>query len=294
MGTSKLDSNAVTRNIGIFAGRGSLPKELAEHLHAIGHAPHILGIIGETEPWIEDYDNQLFVWGRLGQFFKYLKTNDIKQVVFAGGITRPSLRVRDMDVGGLVSFSKVMAFMVGGDNSLLKGLIKLFDQHGVTVVGAHEIMPGLLTPSGMFFGKQPSKKAMLNIRKAFEACQMLGKLDIGQAAVAVGGRVVALEGIEGTDGMLERIYNMRSTGKLYEDGKHGVLVKTMKPEQDMRADLPSIGPQTIDHIVKAGLKGVAVEAGHSLLLDKKETLEKAKAAGVFIYGIDKDNMGNTP
>ena len=276
----------IIANVGIFAGRGSLPSELADHLRSIGHEPFILGIEGEVEPWINDYQNELFVWGKLGRFFKHLKSNNIKQVIFAGGVTRPTLRFRDMDWGGVVSLSKVMAFMVGGDNSLLTGLMKLFDQHGVKVIGAHEIMPELLTPKGLLFGRKPSKKALHNIDKAFEACKALGALDIGQAAVAVGGRVVAVEGIEGTDGMLERIASMRASGRLFEDGKHGVLVKTMKPDQDMRADLPTIGPQTIEGLIKAGLKGVAIEAGHSLLLEKQLTLELAKQAGVFVYGLE--------
>ncbi len=281
----------ITANVAIFAGRGSLPRELAAHLRNIGYEPFIVGIEGEVEPWITKYPHQLFVWGKLGQFFNYLKNNKIKQVVFAGGVTRPTLRFRDMDWGGVVSLSKVMAFMVGGDNSLFKGLIKLFDTHGVTVVGAHEIMPDLLTTLGLLFGRKPSKKAMININKAFKACKVLGALDIGQAAVAVGGRVVAVEGIEGTDGMLDRIASMRASGRLFEDGKHGVLVKTMKPDQDMRADLPAIGPQTIEGVIKAGLKGIAIEAGHSLLLEKEETLAKAKEAGVFVYGLEPDTNG---
>ncbi len=280
----------IIANVGIFAGRGSLPRELAEHLRTMGHEPFIVGIEGEVEPWINDFNNELFVWGKLGRFFKHLQSNNIKQMVFAGGVTRPTLRFRDMDWGGVVSLSKVMAFMVGGDNSLLTGLMKLFDQYGVTVVGAHDIMPELLTPKGLLFGRKPSKKALHNIDKAFEACKALGALDIGQAAVAVGGRVVAVEGIEGTDGMLERIASMRASGRLFEDGKHGVLVKTMKPDQDMRADLPTIGPQTIEAVIKAGLKGVAIEADHSLLLEKEETLAKAKQAGVFVYGLETGNI----
>ena len=290
MGTQHT-SLEIIANVAIFAGRGSLPLELAGYLRKIGHEPFIVGIEGEVEPWISDYNHELFVWGTLGRFFKHLKNNNIKQIVFAGGVTRPTLRFRDMDWGGVVSLSKVMAFMVGGDNSLLTGLIKLFDQHGVKVVGAHEIMPDLLTPSGLLFGRKPSKKAMTNIEKAFEACKVLGSLDIGQAAVAVGGRVVAVEGIEGTDGMLERIASMRASGRLFEDGKHGVLVKTMKPDQDMRADLPAIGPQTIEGVINAGLKGIAIEAGHSLLLEKEETLAKAKNAGVFVYGLEPDANG---
>ena len=281
----------ISANIGIVAGHGSLPKELAEYLRAIGHEPFLIGIESENVPWIGEYQHQVFAWGELGQFFKYLKKNNIKQVLFAGGMTRPVLKFKNMDWGGILSLSQVLAFMIGGDNSLLTGLIKLFAKNGVEVVGAHEIMPTLLATSGAIVGRKPPRKSMKNIEKAFEACKKLGELDIGQAAVAVGGRVVAVEGIEGTDGMLERIATMRSSGRLYESGQFGVLVKTMKPGQDMRVDLPAIGPKTIDGIVRAGLRGVAIEGGHSLILERNNTLQAAKKNGVFVYGLEQNYAG---
>jgi len=271
-------------NVAIVVGRGLLPCELVEGMIAQGRTPLLIGLEGEKEAWLDNYPHEMFVWGQLGRFFKHLKKHNIKQVLFAGGVTRPKLKLRNMDMGGILSLTRVMTFMIGGDNSLLSGLIKLFDSHGIEVIGPHQVLPELLAQSGTIAGRKPSGAALNNINKAFDACKKLGELDIGQAAVAVGGRVIALEGIEGTDGMLERVASMRESGRLYESGKHGVLVKTMKPDQDMRADLPAIGPRTIEMIEKAGLKGIAIEAGYSLILSRSETISAAKKAGVFIYG----------
>ncbi|MGI9351307.1 MAG: LpxI family protein, partial [Rhizobiaceae bacterium] len=173
-------------------------------------------------------------------------------------------------------------------NSLLSGVINLFEKRGIEVVGAHQIMPELLSGAGTIVGRAPPRKAMANIKKAAEASKELGRLDIGQAAVAVGGRVVAVEGIEGTDGMLERVASMRNTGRLYENGRFGVLVKTMKPGQEMRVDLPAIGPDTINRLAEAGLRGVAVESDRSLILERQKTLKLAKFHEIFIYGMDLD------
>ncbi len=118
---------------------------------------------------------------------------------------------------------------------------------------------------------------------------MLGRLDIGQGVVAIGGRIVALEGPEGTDGMLERVADMRKSGRISRRRK-GVLIKLCKPQQDERADLPSIGLATIDHAKQAGLAGIAIEAGRAFILDQEETLDKANFAGMFVIGIDRDEM----
>ena len=275
----------MTDRIAIITGRGALPKELAAGLAARSTPPFLVGIEGETEPWISDYPHKILGWGQFGSLFKTLAENGCGQVVLAGSVTRPSINVAKMDWGAIRSLPEVLAFMIGGDNSLLSGVIRLFEKRGIKVLGAHEILPGLLAGAGAICGRKPTGKALKNMEKAAEAAKVLGKLDIGQAAVAVGGRVVAAEGIEGTDGMLERTAEMRRTGKLYENGRHGVLVKTMKPGQEMRVDLPAIGPETVDRLAQAGLRGVAVEAGQSLILEREKTLRLAKFHDVFIFGM---------
>ena len=227
----------MTDNLALIVGRGALPRELAAGLSERGCTPYLIGIQGEAEPWIMDYEHAILEWGQLGSLFKLLEKIHCKRVIFAGSMTRPKLNVASFDWGGIKSLPEVFAFMIGGDNSLFSGLIKLFEKRGVAIVGPHEVMPELLCESGVIAGGKPPAKALVNIEKAVEAARLLGKLDIGQAAVAVGGRVVAAEGIEGTDGMLERTAQMRQTGRLYEQGRFGVLVKTMKPGQEMRVDL---------------------------------------------------------
>ncbi len=272
--------------LALIVGRGALPRELAAGIGRRGKPPYLIGIHGETEPWIEEYDHTILKWGQLGELFKLLSQLGCSRVIFAGSMTRPKLNISSFDWGGIKSLPEVFAFMIGGDNSLFSGLIQLFEKRGVAIVGPHEVMPELLSGAGAIVGRKPSAKAMRNIKKAVEASKLLGKLDIGQAAVAVAGRVVAAEGIEGTDGMLERTAQMRKTGRLFEQGRDGVLVKTMKPDQEMRVDLPAIGPGTIDRLAEAGLRGVAIEAGRSIILEREKTLRLAKFHNIFIYGME--------
>jgi DUF1009 family protein len=180
--------------------------------------------------------------------------------------------------------------MLGGDNTVLSGTIKLFETKGIEVVGAHQIAPSLLAPAGRVGALAPGAKDLAGIRQAFLACKALGAFDIGQGAVAEGGRVVAVEGLEGTDEMLARISSLRAAGRLSPKGRNGVLVKAMKPGQDMRADLPAIGPKTVENVAAAGLVGVALEAGSTLILEREATIAAAKRCKVFLYGIRPDEF----
>ena len=276
-----------SENIAVIAGGGNLPLEIASTLANNGNSPFIVGISGEADDWVTDYDHAVLSWGQIGKMFQLLKERNITKVTMAGGVSsRPEVSALKMDWGAIRSLPQILAFMLGGDNSLLSGVIALFEKHGVSVVGAHEIVPQLLASKGLIIGKKPSRKCLVNMEKAFEACKELGRLDIGQAAVAEVGRVVAVEGVEGTDGMIARIATMREDGKLPASAKEGVLVKTMKPNQDMRVDLPAIGPNTIEGVHKAGLKAIAIEAGRSFILSREETLKQAKQAGILIYGLE--------
>ncbi|MEM7067397.1 MAG: UDP-2,3-diacylglucosamine diphosphatase LpxI [Pseudomonadota bacterium] len=279
----------MSKNLAIIAGRGLLPRELANGASRSGQKPFLIGIEDEVEPWLSEFDHEILGWGQFGKLFSVLEQRNIGQVVLAGSVTRPKIKIAKMDWGAIRSLPQVLAFMIGGDNSLLSGVINLFESRGIEVVGAHEILPDLLVEKGPIVGRTPPKKALTNISKAVEAAKELGRLDIGQAAVAVGGRVVAVEGIEGTDGMLERVELMRRNGRLFENGRYGVLVKTMKPDQEMRVDLPAIGPDTINRLAEAGLRGVGVEAGQSFILDREKTLKLARFHEVFIYGLDPGN-----
>ena len=274
------------RNIAVICGYGNLPLEIAEGARMSGWEPFMVGIEGEAGDAIRAYDHEFLAWGQVGRLFRLLRQRGIREVVFAGGIhKRPDLFKLKLDFGAILTLPQALVFMLGGDNTVLSGLIRIFEKRGIAIVGAHEIAPGLLAGEGRIAGPRPGAGELAGIRLAFEACKALGRFDIGQAAVAEASRVVAVEGVEGTDALLERICALRETGRMPKTGKHGVLVKTMKPGQDMRADLPAIGPKTVTGVVRAGLKGIAIEAGHAIILEREATLAAATAAGIFIYGV---------
>ena len=175
-----------------------------------------------------------------------------------------------------------IAFFNGLDARLKMGSMKLTVK-GVTLVGPLSVAPELGLAEGLVAGSNPPAELQADMERAAEAARAIGKLDIGQAAAAVDGRVVALEGAEGTDGLLKRIAELRVAGRIAKSG--GVLVKCMKPAQDPRLDLPGIGPRTAAAARRAGLDGVAGEAGRALLVGRAETIAAFEEEGLFLVGI---------
>ncbi|MFK5979159.1 MAG: UDP-2,3-diacylglucosamine diphosphatase LpxI [Rhizobiaceae bacterium] len=285
MGTS----NSI-KNIAIIAGSGSLPIELAKGSVDAGIDPFLVGIRGVASSEVEQFPHQYLGFGQIGKLFDILHERDINHVVFAGGIKiRPDFSNLKLDWLTVKLLPKILSLMASGDNTLLSGVIDIFESKNISMVGAHEIAPQLLCEKGNVVGRVPGKTMLRNIRLGYDACKKLGSLDAGQAVIVEAGRVVALEGAEGTDAMIARVEELRRTGQMPIQGKHGVLVKTMKPGQDMRADLPSIGPDTIDNVKRAGLLGIALEAGCTLILDREKTLARARSEKIFIFGMVADD-----
>lgn len=272
------------KTVAIIAGNGSLPVELAIELENSGHKVFILGIADEAEPIIERFDHDYFHIGQVSKIFKLLRGKNVRDVTLAGGISRrPLLREMKLDIGAILSLPRVLGWLLSGDNAVLVGVIEGFKERGFIVRGAHELVPELLVKPGANTKKKPNDADLERIELGFNVARTLGQYDVGQAVVVVEKRVVALEGVEGTDAMLERVTALRMAGRLPKK-KGGVLIKCVKPGQDLRADLPSIGPNSIDKIVDAGLTGIGVEADLTLMISREETLKKANKNGVFIYG----------
>ena len=162
----------------------------------------------------------------------------------------------------------------------MRALIKEIEQEGMKVVGIHEIMPDILLKQGVLSKSKPDKQALADIKRGVEVALALGKLDVGQSVVVQQGLVLGLEGIEGTDELINRCAAYKRKG----DG--GVLVKLRKPQQEMRADLPTIGLKTIENAYKSGLRGLAVHAGNALIVDENETVALADKYKMFIIGIN--------
>lgn len=282
----KLDLAPGSR-IGIIAGGGTLPVEVAKGLVGQGHSPFVILAAGEVdrESDFAGYEQEKLRLEDIGSLFPLLRRRGISHLVLAGEIRRrPRLTDIPPTLGLLAIIPSVVMALARGDDGLLKVLTRSLEKRGITVVGAHEIIPELVAGEGTLTTLGPKQADWRDIEAGRTAAKAIGALDIGQAAIAIGGRAIALEGIEGTAGLLERTRQLRGHGRLAGKAR-GVLVKCAKPGQELRADLPSIGPQTVEAAHEAGLAGIAVEAGRSLILEGPTTMARANALGLFVIGL---------
>lgn len=273
--------------VALIAGSGQLPVDVAASLSKAGTPPLVIIIGGEAveRGQLETYKHRRLTLEELGELMPLLKKNRITHLVMAGGVSnRPRLAKIKWNLSLMRFLPKIAYALARGDNTVLSTIVAHFEKNGIKVVGPHEIVPDLLARQGPMTATRPKAADRRDIDAAREAALSIGKLDIGQAAIAIGGRVVAVEGIEGTDGLLERTRDLRQHGRI-AGTKRGVLVKYSKPGQEVRADLPTIGPATIDGAHAAGLAGVAVEAGRTFVLDFGRTIERADALGLFVVGL---------
>lgn len=281
--------------LALIAGNGVIPQQIAAALETAGRDFRIVAIKGEADEETRRKANAELGWGEVGRLYAFLKKTGCREVLLIGGVSkRPDFMSFIADFGTLKRLPKIIRALAGGDDSLLTKVIRLFEEEGFLVVGIRDVAPELLASSGVLGRVKPSKTEWHDLELALKATERLGELDIGQAAVAVGGRVIALEGAEGTDAMLQRCADLRSSGRVRARGRTGVLVKTAKPNQDLRVDLPTVGPKTIDLALAAGLSGIAVEARGALIADKADTLQKADAAGLFVVGVDRSFLSDGP
>ena len=281
--------------LAIVAGGGFLPLYVAEAARAAGENPFILRLKNEADQQWQGFDSAVIGVGDMAGLSSLLKTNAIDRVVLSGGVKRrPAFGEIRVNFKSLLKLPMaVKTLLGGGDDVVLKMVIGLIEAQGCHVIGAHEIAPDLLAETGSIGTVSPSADDWRDITRGAEAAEALGRLDVGQGAVAVGGRIVALEGVEGTDAMLERVAHLRAEKRISQHRK-GVLVKLCKPQQDVRADLPSIGRSTIENAKRAGLAGIAVEAGRALVIEREALIRAANEAGLFVVGIDRGLARGTP
>ncbi|AQX28125.1 MULTISPECIES: LpxI family protein [unclassified Bartonella] len=274
--------NSLSGRTAIIAGNGVLPIVVAQKLEKRRQNPFLVLLRGEADVALYRYEHCELSIVELVRLFKVLKAAEIHNVILAGGVKkRPSLLQLRPNWTTLSALSKLFKALRSGDDTLLKAFINIVENRGFCVVGAHEVVPDLLAPIECNLTLQrATPKQNADILLAVEAARLLGRLDIGQAAVAIDGRVIAVEDSKGTDDMLKRVQEMRERQQILLKG--GVLVKCAKPQQDHRVDLPSIGPTTVINAARAGLSGIAVEAKKSLILSLKKTIEEANKHSLFI------------
>ncbi|MBX3598447.1 MAG: UDP-2,3-diacylglucosamine diphosphatase LpxI [Rhizobiaceae bacterium] len=284
----KPETSAVSAPLtAIIAGGGRLPVELANALRAQDAPCYVVLLAGEVDH-PEDFSGLPQTTLELeaaGGLLAHLKARNVKRVVFAGTVGRRPKWTRLRPILPILAvLPKLIRALSKGDDGLLRSLVEYLESHGIEVIGAHDILPDLLVPEGVHTKLRPGTSDKRDIDAALEAALAIGALDIGQAAVAIGGRAIALEGIEGTDGLLARVAELRNHGRIA--GKSGgVLVKSVKPGQEWRTDMPGIGVKTVIGAAAAGLRGIAVVADSTLAMEFKELIKRADELGLFVVGL---------
>ena len=215
--------------------------------------------------------------GATNEAIAVLKAENVDTIVLAGSVHRPNVLEMKPDMRTLQLFARLGPAALG-DDALLRAVAEEIEKEGFQILGAHEVDPGLITTEGVLTAKKPSPENEEDLRYGIKAAKTLGALDIGQTAVVQQGVVLGLEAVEGTDALLKRCKDLR------KKGRGGVLVKGCKPQQDNRLDLPTVGLRTVQLAYEAGLEGIAVEAGASLIVDREETVAAADKFGIFLKG----------
>jgi DUF1009 family protein len=276
----------ISSPIGLIAGGGVMPFAVADSLISRGVNPVLFALKGACDPAaVERFRHHWISVGQVGRAMKLFRAENCRDLVFIGTLVRPALSEIRLDWGTLRVIGRVWAAFRGGDDHLLSGIGRILEQDGFRMVGIKDVAPDLLMPEGCLTRATPDENAAADIARGRDVLRALSPFDIGQAAVVIDGHVVGVEDIEGTDGLLARVARLRSEGRIRAKATRGVLVKAPKSGQDLRFDLPTIGPRTIEGAVAAELAGIAIVAGNTIVVEPQTMIEAADAAGLFVTGL---------
>ncbi|MGE0022855.1 MAG: UDP-2,3-diacylglucosamine diphosphatase LpxI [Hyphomicrobium sp.] len=282
------------RRLAILAGGGGVPREIADSAAARGIPVSIVAIDGEADADFSAYPLTRVNWGQIGAMLRAMKRARATELVIVGRVHRPELKGLKPDLGLFRYLPKIIRIVAaGGDDSVLRRVVRFFEQQGLRVVSPGEAAPELVVREGPLGSARSGAPDRADIALGYGLVRALGPYDIGQSVIVRAGRIEAVEGAEGTDRMIARAAKRRATSDSATSTLGGVLVKRSKPAQDMRVDMPVIGPATVDGAKSAGLSGIAVEAGRVLVADRRLTASRADGAAVFVEGV-ADSGPETP
>ena len=276
----------ISSPVGLIAGGGAMPFAVADCMVARGVQPVLFALKGACDPVaVARFRHHWISVGQVGRAIKLFRAENCRDLVFIGTLVRPALSEVRLDWGTVRVLGRVWAAFRGGDDHLLSGIGRILEQDGFRMVGIKDVAPDLLMPEGCLTRTAPDPNATGDIARGREVLAALSPFDIGQAAVVIDGHVVGVEDIEGTDGLLARVARLRKEGRIRARTMRGVLVKAPKRGQDLRFDLPTIGSRTIEGAAAAGLAGIAIIAGNTIVADPQAMIEAADAAGLFVTGL---------
>lgn len=274
--------------LGIIAGLGELPVQVAEAAMARGQGVYVLRLRGFEEPALERFPGEVSGLAEIGKAFKAFRQAGCEQVCFAGVVKRPDFKALKPDLKGMTLLPKAISAARNGDDALLTFMIKVFEDEGFEIIGANEAAGHLEAPEGLLVGPMPTPAQRADLEKAAHIALEIGRMDIGQGAIVANGLVLCVEAQEGTDEMLKRCAELPGEIRGSDAERVGVLVKRPKPQQERRIDLPTIGAKTVDGVAAAGLAGIGYEARGALIVDVDAVKARAKELGVFLFGFPQD------
>ena len=275
--------------LGIIAGGGALPCAVARSAEDSGEKVFLLGLRGVADPEIDRFPHAWASLGEAGKMLRLLREKECKRVLFAGRVARPGFSELRTDAKGILLLPRIVAAARRGDDALLRSLSEILLEEGFSPVGIAEAAPALLAAEGQLGRVKPSAEDMRDIALGLKTVRALGTLDIGQAAVVCAGLVLAVEAAEGTDAMIRRAGTLPQAIRGTHEKRRGVLIKALKPTQDGQTDLPVVGVQTVTNAAEAGLAGIAIEAGRSVVVEQRQVREAADRAGLFLFGFARVN-----
>ena len=272
--------------LAIICGGGSFPGAVADALTRRGGRPVMFALRGWADPTVvERYPHHWIALGQLGRFFRLAHAEHCREVLFIGTVLRPPLMQIRLDWQTIRLLPRIARSFRGGDDRLLSGVARMIEGGGFRVIGVHEVAPEIMVPEGVLGRYRPAERDRADIARALALIAALGPFDVGQAAVVADNNVLAVEAAEGTDNLLIRIAELRQQRRVATPAGVGVLVKAPKPGQDRRFDLPSIGPKTIKNAARAGLAGIAVTAGSTMVADAEQAIATADDEKMFFVGV---------
>lgn len=279
------------KKIGIIAGGGELPVLMAEHCAQTGQPYFVARVSPFADPMLDAHPGVTLGLGAMGARMAAMREAGCTAVVIIGQVPRVDPATLQLDEGAIAMLPAIIQALKGGDDGLLRAVLAEHEKAGFDVIGAEEAMGDLLAAHGVWGVHAPSEANRREIARAAKVAAATGALDIGQGVVVCDNLVLAVEAQEGTDLMLARVSALPEQMRGTEAKRRGVLVKRPKPIQERRIDLPTIGVRTIEGAARAGLAGVAVEAGGALVVRRPELIAAADEAGLFVLGFSRADVG---
>lgn len=264
------------QRLGIIAGGGQFPKLIADEAKARGIYVAACGFVNNTDENLRHFCDsfQILALGQLSKLINFYKANNITHVCFAGTINKP----KALDIRPDLRAAKLLfSLKTKGDDVLLRAILGEFEKEGFHCISASMFLPGLKSPKGVLTNRTVPDEILADMHYGFPIAKSMGSFDIGQCLVVKKGMVMAVECLEGTDATLKRASEL--------GGENCVAVKVVKPNQDERIDLPSIGLKTIENLIKYKYAGLAIEADKTLFFDREEALALANRHKLHIMAL---------